>query len=122
METMVPAAELEDRLERFRGLMDAAHPDWELGLILGKVNLYYFTGTMQDGLLALPRDGEPCLWVRRSYERARDESAFPEIRQMRSYRDAAAYAPGVPETVHLEAEQVSLATPTLAVLLGQGAG
>ena len=34
-------------------------------------------------MLLVPRDGEACLWVRRSYERAADESLFPAIRPMR---------------------------------------
>jgi Xaa-Pro aminopeptidase len=109
METKVPASELEDRLDRFRDLMDAADPDWELAAVLSKINLYYLTGTMQDGMLLVPRDGEACLWVRRSYDRAMDESLIPEIRPMRSYRDAAAGTARVPATVHLETEQVSLA-------------
>lgn len=109
METKVPSSELADRLERFRRLMDAADPGWELAAVLSKINLFYFTGTMQDGILLVPRDGEACLWVRRSYERAADESHFPCIRPMRSYRDAAAGTTGVPATVHLETEQVSLA-------------
>ena len=29
----VPAKELEQRLEKFRKLMDARHPDWEMAVI-----------------------------------------------------------------------------------------
>ncbi len=109
MESKVPASELDDRLKRFRRLMDAADPAWELAVVLSKINLYYFTGTMQDGVPLVPRDGEACLWVRRSYERATDESLFSAIRPMRSYRDAAAGMAAIPATVHLETEQVPLA-------------
>ncbi len=109
MESKVPADELEHRLHRFRRLMDDVDPDWELAVILSKINLYYFSGTMQDGMLLIPRDDEACLWVRRSYERAVDESLFPDIRPMRSYRDAAAVLTEVPATVHLETEQVPIA-------------
>lgn len=110
MERKVPASELDDRLRRFRERMDAAGPEWELAVVLSKINLYYFTGTMQDGMLLVPRDGEACLWVRRSYERAVDESLFPQIQPMRSYRDAAAGTAAVPATVFLETEQVPIAT------------
>ena len=85
----VPAEELNSRMNRFRKIMDQRHPNWRLALFVSKVNMYYFTGTMQDGFLAIPRDEEAMLWVRRSYERALDESLFPCIRPMRSYRDAA---------------------------------
>ncbi len=84
MQMKVPLTELDNRLERFRLLMDDRHPDWEIVIIFSKLNLYYFTGTMQDGMLLIPRNGEACLWVRRSYERAVDESCFLHIRQMRS--------------------------------------
>jgi Xaa-Pro aminopeptidase len=89
--------------------MDTIHPDWEIVTIFSKVNLYFFTGTIQDGMLLIPRDKEACLWVKRSYERAMDESLFPQIRSMRSYRDAAQSIPSIPDTVYIETEQVPLA-------------
>lgn len=51
----VPAKELDERLERFRKLMDARHPDWEMAVISHKVAMYYFTGTMQEGALIIRR-------------------------------------------------------------------
>jgi Xaa-Pro dipeptidase len=109
MPSKVPLSELNDRLDRFRLLMGVRHPDWEVAIIFSKINLYYFTGTMQDGMLLIPRNGEACLWVRRSFERAEDESFFPLIRQMRSYREAAETMTTIPPTVYLETEQVPLA-------------
>ena len=40
-------------MQRFRAGMDAEHPQWELAAFFGRVNQYYFTGTMQDGLLLM---------------------------------------------------------------------
>ncbi|MCK9631457.1 MAG: Xaa-Pro peptidase family protein [Methanoregula sp.] len=105
----VPLTELEDRLERFRARMDAKQPGWELAAITGKIPLYYFTGTMQDGLLLIPQDGDVVFWVRQSFERAVDESLFPEIRRMRSYRDVAAAMGTLPSTVYLETDLMSIA-------------
>jgi len=105
----VPLSELSNRMERFRTRMDATQPGWELCVIFSRINQYYFTGTMQDGMLFIPRGGEPELFVRRSYERALDESLFPAIRPMGSYRDAAALVKAVPETAYIEAEVVPLA-------------
>lgn len=105
----VPGSELEQRLDRFRAIMGRNEPEWELALIIGKINQYYFTGTMQEGLLFIPRGGEPAFYVRRSYERAVDESLFSNIRPMDSYRDAAAAMGKLPGTVYLEAELVPLA-------------
>ncbi|WP_067048683.1 M24 family metallopeptidase [Methanofollis ethanolicus] len=105
----VPEAELKDRMGRFRARMDADNPDWELAVFFGKINLYYFTGTMQDGMLLVPRDDEAVFRVRRSYERACDESLFPCIRPMGSFRDAAGDLGHPFGTVHLETELVPLA-------------
>lgn len=105
----VPQNELTSRLERFRAEMNSADPEWEACVIFSKTNLYYFTGTRQDGMLIIPRESEPILWVRRSYERALDESLFADIRQMNSYRDAAGCYKAFPECVYMETEVVPLA-------------
>jgi len=109
MTTKVPLTELNDRMKRFRARMDADDPRWELAAFLGRVNQYYFTGTLQDGLLLVPRRGAAVLWVRRSFERASAESLFPDIRPMRGFRDAAGAAPGVRGVVHIEAEVIPVA-------------
>lgn len=105
----VPKEELESRMNRFRRIMDERHPDWRLAIFVSKVNMYYFTGTMQDGFLAIPRNDEAALWVRRSYERALDESLFPNIRPMGSYRDAAQAMGEFHCPVYMETETVPLA-------------
>lgn len=105
----VPVSELEDRMSRFRARMDRKNPDWEVAAILGKIHLYYFTGTLQDGVLLIPRNDDAVLWVRQSYERALDESLFPCIRKMRSYRDIGAVMGTLPKTMYLEMELVTMA-------------
>ncbi len=110
MKTQVPLIELKTRMNRLRVRMEAANPDWEIVVIFSKINLYYFTGTMQDGMLLIPRDDEAIFWVRRSYERALDESLFPQIKPMDSFRDAAAGFIGkLPSAVYMETEVVPLA-------------
>ena len=90
--------------------MEAELPDWELAAFFGKINQYYFTGTMQDGVLLVPRDAEAVLCVRRSFERACAESLFPAIQPMKSFRDALPFVPaGARQAVHLETELVPLA-------------
>ena len=105
----VPASELTARLARFRAEMDRRSPGWSLAAITEKTNLYYFTGTIQDGLLIIPCDGEAVFWVRKSYERARCESLFPGIRPMKSYRDAAAATGPAKGPAYLELDFVTLA-------------
>lgn len=80
-----------------------------MAVIFSKINLYYFTGTMQEGMLLIPRNHEAVFWVRRSYERALKESLFPAIKHMESFKDAAAVHKMAPETIHLETEFVPLA-------------
>lgn len=109
MKTQVPLFELQTRMNCFRAKMEASNPDWEVAVIFSKINLYYFTGTMQDGMLLIPRNDEAIYWVRRSYERALDESLFPYIKPMDSFRDAAASISNFPCAVYMETEVVPLA-------------
>jgi Xaa-Pro aminopeptidase len=102
----VPRSELADRLGQFRGRMDVEQPHWALAAILGRVNQYYFSGTMQDGVLLIPREADPVFWVRRSFERARSESLLDDIRPMSSFRDPAKSLGTIPETIHMEADIV----------------
>jgi Xaa-Pro aminopeptidase len=96
-------------MNRFRSLMDAQNPNWGMAAIFSKINLYYFTGTMPEGMLLIPRDGEATFWVRRSYERALEESLFPNIKQMDGFRDVAGTVKSLPDTIYLETEIIPLA-------------
>ena len=89
--------------------MDAENPNWELAAIFGRVNQYHFTGTMQDGVLLIPRNEEAVFCVRKSYERACTESLFPDIRPMKSFRDAAPVLPGARALIHVDTELVPVA-------------
>jgi len=105
----VPTMELEQRMKRFREIMDMKNPDWQVALIVSKINQFYFTGTMQEGILVIPRDQEAVFWVRKSFERALEESLFPCIRPMESFRDAAESMNAYKDIVYVEAEFVPLA-------------
>jgi len=105
----IPASELESRLTRFRQRMDTAHPEWEMAVIFSKINLLYFTGSMPEGMLIIPRTEVAALWVRRSFERTSEESEFPNKNPMGSFRDAAETFDKLPQTVFLETEFVPLA-------------
>ena len=103
-----PENELQNRMEQFKIIMKKTYPEWEIAVIFSKINQYYFTGTMQDGMLIIPRDDEPTFWVRRSYERALNESLFKNIKPMNSYREAAGSIDCIFETIYLETEVVPL--------------
>lgn len=103
----VPASELEARLERFRRAMDAAHPGWEMAAVNHKVAMYYFTGTIQEGVLLI-RPQDAVFWVRRSFERACNESHFSDIRPMHSFREAAAFYDSAPKVMYVETKKATL--------------
>ena len=104
-----PVDELNSRMARLRERLSLAEPDWRLAVVMGRVNLFYLTGCMQDGVLMIPRDAEEVFWVRRSFERARAESAMNDVRQMSGFRDIAAFGYSSDVPVLLETESVPLA-------------
>ena len=81
--------ELDNRRVNFIRAMEEKYPNWDTALIIGKVNQYYFTGSIQDAVLIIRKDGRYSYNVRRSFERALDESPLPETYPMKSYREAA---------------------------------
>lgn len=109
MQNQVPSTELQSRMVRFREQMNLANPEWQIAVVFSKINLFYFTGTIQDGMLWIQRDNEAIFWVRRSFERALMESAFATIKPMNSFRDAAENTGKLPPYVYLETETVPLA-------------
>ena len=105
---MIPYHELANRMKRFKKKLDETDPNWEMAVIFTKINQYYFTGTMQDGMLTIPRDDDPIFWVRRSYQRALEESKFKDIRRMYSFRDASQALEKTPNIIYLETESLPL--------------
>lgn len=75
--TSVPADELEGRIERFRGKL--SDKGISGALILQKTDLYYFSGTLQQGWLYIPVEGAPLLMVQKDYDRACAESAIHDV-------------------------------------------
>ena len=75
---LVPATEISNRISRAQAALTQAQLDGII--ILQNVDRFYFTGTLQDGILWLPTVGTPIFWVRRSLERAHQESPLNDIR------------------------------------------
>ena len=102
---MVTKQELENRLASF---IAALGGDWDTAFIVNRINQYYFTGTIQDGLLVVKKNGQSAFFVRRSYERARLESPLENIYPMRSYRDAAALIGSSCGVTYLDTETATI--------------
>ena len=101
----VSRAELEQRWERVRRLMEC-----DALIVLQNVDQYYLTGTVQSGVLWFPREGEPILAVRKSYERAKMESAVRNVVRLRSYSDLPSIFPNAGDTLGLELDVVPVST------------
>ncbi len=101
--------EIALRMTNFRVKMDLRNPDWETAVFVSKVNQYYLTGTMQDGLLIVRRGGEAAYFVRRSYERALDESTFESIYPIQSYKDAVRVIGAELGKAYIETEMMTVA-------------
>jgi Xaa-Pro dipeptidase len=65
-----PRSEIEARIKMLQSQMG----DMTGAIMFQAVDMCYFSGTAQDGLIYIPRDGEPVVMVRKSLERAREES------------------------------------------------
>lgn len=63
----------------------------EVALILQNVDRFYFSGTLQDGVLMIPYENEPVLFIRRSHKRAEEESYIKNIVEIRGLRDVRDY-------------------------------
>ena len=101
----VPREELERRWARTRRFMDC-----DSLIILQNVDQYYLTGTIQTGVLWFPRDGEPLLAVRKSYERAKVESPLKNIVPLKKYSDLPALIPNPGQTIGFELDVVPFTT------------
>jgi len=73
----VPPAEIERRTASIQEQLRRAGID---GLfIVQRVDLFYFSGTAQNGFLYLPAEGKPLLFIKQSVARARAESSVETI-------------------------------------------
>ncbi len=105
--TPVPLSELQSRIDRLREEMHRACPGWDMIILDNKIDLYYFTGTMPDGIFAVTPK-EAALFVRRSYGCSRSESNFEDIRSMGSFREIAKSFADIPDTVHVAERTLTL--------------
>ena len=101
----IPREELERRWTRVRKFMDC-----DALIILQNVDQYYLAGTLQTGVLWFPRDGEPLLAVRKSYERAKVESAVRNIVPLKTYSELSSLIPNAGETLGFELDVLPVAT------------
>ncbi|PLX69289.1 MAG: peptidase M24 [Denitrovibrio sp.] len=106
---LIPKEELLNRLDAFRERMDQFDPSWNAVFIINKINIFYFTGTQQNGVLVIPKSDDAVFFVRRSFYRAELESNFGKIINIKSFRDIPPVTGSLGKTIHIEKEFVPLA-------------
>jgi Xaa-Pro aminopeptidase len=74
---LTPGDEIENRIAALQGAL--RRQDVDAALIMQRVDLYYFTGTLQQGCLVVPASGEPLLLAGKSSARARAESPLSRV-------------------------------------------
>jgi len=77
-----PKSEIDSRIKKLKDRMD----DIDGALLFQAVDMCYFSGTAQDGLVYIPRDGEPIVMMKRSLVRAKEESPL-EVRPLKNMRN-----------------------------------
>jgi len=73
----VPKNDLENRAGRLCSLLAGAGVDF--AVIIQNVDRFYFTGTMQKGVVIIPVDNDPLVFVEKGFERAEAETPFEII-------------------------------------------
>ncbi len=85
---LTPATELSQRFESLQARLKNAGID--AALLLQNSDLFYFTGSIQQGFYYLPAEGEPVYLVRKDYGRARMESGLKNVLPLTSMRELSA--------------------------------
>ncbi|MBP1748599.1 MAG: xaa-pro aminopeptidase [Deltaproteobacteria bacterium] len=73
----VPRDDLISRTDKLRNFL--ADTGISFGLIIQNVDRFYFTGTMQKGIVVIPVDGNPLVFIEKGIERAAAETPFDLI-------------------------------------------
>jgi Xaa-Pro aminopeptidase len=81
----IPASETTQRTARLRSHL--AEMGLDGALFMYPIDIYYFTGTRQNGTLWIPSAGEPTLLVRKSFARAQTESHIVDTRPFPSSKE-----------------------------------
>lgn len=102
--------ELEQRILNLFSSLDKAEQRFDTAIIISKVNQYYFTGTMQNGILLLKRDEKVFYFTKKSYERAKQECPLDIVYMMASYKDMLDMIPSDLGSTFIETEIMPIAT------------
>ena len=79
-----PESEIVNRIQNVQ--IEMAKKSLDGLIITHHTNLFYFSGTSQSCHLFIPQKGKPLLMVRKSFERALQESGIEQIIELNSLK------------------------------------
>ncbi len=85
-----PESELKSRIANLQQRLGQNNVDGVL--ILQKTDLFYYSGTAQQGWLYIPESGDPLLMIFKDYQRAKEESGIDRVVSLVSPKE-------IPETI-----------------------
>ncbi|HEY5674427.1 MAG TPA: Xaa-Pro peptidase family protein [Malonomonas sp.] len=85
---LTPVSELENRYSKLQTLLRQQGIDGVV--LLQNSDLFYFTGSIQQGVMYVPAETEPVYFVRKDFGRARMESGLRQVVPLSSMRDLSA--------------------------------
>ncbi|MBI5575814.1 MAG: aminopeptidase P family protein [Deltaproteobacteria bacterium] len=89
MYRLTPKEEIGKRLAALRARLIEAGVD--AAVVVQNADLFYFAGSIQQGILVVRAEGDPVYFVRKVYERAMTESPVEIIERIASPREIPAY-------------------------------
>ncbi|TCS83493.1 M24 family metallopeptidase [Tepidibacillus fermentans] len=75
--SLVPESEIKSRIEKLQ--MQLQKKGIDSALIIQHVDLFYYSGTMQNAMMVIPATGEAILFVKKSLERAKRETMIETL-------------------------------------------
>ncbi|TNF46742.1 aminopeptidase P family protein [bacterium] len=98
-----PESEIKDRISRFQSLLQ--REGIAAAFIQQLIDRFYFSGTIQDGVIIIPAEGVPIYLCRRSVSRAKAESPL-EVLPFMSFKEIPGSLAdlGIPESAKLGLE------------------
>jgi len=80
---LVPPKEIFRRISRLR--QELAATSLNGAVIFDAINIFYYTGTIQNGVLFVPADKDPVFFIHRNLERAKRETPLKVLVQLKSF-------------------------------------
>ncbi len=104
-----PEPEQQARISEFQKRLENSHVD--AALILQKADMFYYSGTVQQGWLYIPVQGKPLLMVFKDFDRSKAESGLDQVISMVSPKDIPStlseFGYRIPKTMGLELDVLS---------------